>query len=357
MKKITPKNYSPKKTFPKSQRHGAHFAPSDKRQFAVFKMMYSDKKASHKEFFEKYLPQKNKPDVKTKPVIFGNYGDNESYKKRMTARHYKFIISPDSSDLPMETFVRTYMDRISKELGIKFDWRAAIHTDTEHPHAHILINGKDIKGETLFKPFPKDFVKKRAREIARDISTAMIGERTAEQRKLTREKSLTATRWTVHDDKIALLAQYKPFINEVALTEPLKKRMRHLSKIGLADYKDGMYRLRDKWQDTLKSTGRYNSYLKARDELKWTLPQDMKLWSFKDGTISGVARKSYSMNDEGENDNALVVETKKGAYFVPLFSPPPKNMEGKTISLEPVKNERGRVSPKITVIKYGMVEF
>jgi type IV secretory pathway VirD2 relaxase len=32
--------------------------------------------------------------------------------------------------------------------GYSFHWMAATHTDTEHPHAHLLINGTDKNGRS-----------------------------------------------------------------------------------------------------------------------------------------------------------------------------------------------------------------
>jgi type IV secretory pathway VirD2 relaxase len=39
------------------------------------------------------------------------------------------------------------MARMEEELGTKLDWVAADHRDTAHPHTHIILRGKDDRGE------------------------------------------------------------------------------------------------------------------------------------------------------------------------------------------------------------------
>ena len=327
----------------------SYYKPSSSggMQFVTFKMNYSNKLESHKKFLKYYMTQENKDAIIEKPVLFGkdNTSTVESYEDRMTDRHFKFILSPESPNVPLKEFTRTFMEKISKELKIDFDYLASIHTDTAHPHVHIVINGNDLQGKTLNKPFPPGFIQRRAHEISSQIATAMIGERTAEQRRESYQRSFTSTRFTQHDQKIKDLVGSGLTLKNVS--DETQKRLAHLVKIKVATFSNGVFTLEKNWDNTLKTVGRYNSFLKAREELKFTMPTDLEL--FQTGKITGTVRKIYSLNDEFENDNAIVIEDEKTkrAYFVPLFKPISTKNEGKNCTVKMEMNSKGRITPKI----------
>ncbi|MFI3257021.1 MAG: relaxase/mobilization nuclease domain-containing protein [Spirochaetales bacterium] len=343
------KKLTPQATKTYKLNSSSFFKPSfaSGKQFVTFKMNYSNKMASHQKFLKYYMSQENKENVKDKPMLFGA-SDNlviNDYEKTMSERHFKFMLSPESSKVPLKDFTRAFMTKVSKELGIDFDYVASIHTDTSHPHVHILINGKDSHGKELKRPFPKSFIQRRAHEIASDITTAIIGERTAEQKTHSYNRSFTATRFTTHDEKIKEILQEGLEIRNPS--EQTHRRLSHLCSLKLAKYENKTFTLEKNWDTTLRTVGRYNSFLKARDEIKWSIKEELEL--FQSGSISGVVRKVYSLNDEFENDNAMVIEnpvTKK-AYFVPLYNPLSAKAEGKNCSVTMSVNAKGRLVPKI----------
>jgi hypothetical protein len=91
--------------------------------------------------------------VKEKPELFNTGIADEDYpdeySRAMTGRHFKFIISPESP---------------------RVDIPAAVHTDTDHPHAHLLINGKDRDGREA--RFEKLFITQTMREMV--LTTSFI---------------------------------------------------------------------------------------------------------------------------------------------------------------------------------------
>ena len=348
---------------------GSHrgWNPDSDKQFVMVKMRYSDKLDSHQKFLEEYITQEKKEEVKVKPVVFTGklnpfarggdrrvvYGQEavEEYKSKMTGRHYKFIISPDSKDVPLEQFTTAFMHRMQSEMGMKLDWIAAIHTDTGHPHVHILINGKTADGLEPSRLFRKDFIRHRCRTIASEITTNMIGHRTDEQKKLSREKVLEALRWTPLDQQI-LEAEKDGIVAPV--NEFMRRRLDFLKTKELAQFKDGRYILDKKCDEILVNTGRYNSYLEAREELKWTDKANLELFCGK-GKIQGKVTKLYRMNEEWQHNNGLLVEDGKGqAWFVPLFNPPPTKFAGKSVIIENQANSKGLLVPKIQLDKETM---
>ena len=374
-----------KKLYGKLAPRGAHFSksggggfsgagsyrgwdPDGDKQFVMVKMRYSDKLDSHQKFLEEYITQEKKEGVAVKPVVFTGkfnpfasggerkvvYGQEalEEYKSKMVGRHYKFIISPDSKDVPMEQFTTAFMHRMQAEMGFRLDWIAAVHTDTGHPHVHILINGKTADGLEPSRLFRKDFIRHRCRTIASEITTNMIGPRTDEQKKAYKDSSTRALRWTTLDQQI-LEAEKDGVV--VPANEFMNRRLDFLKTKDLAQFKDGKYILDKKWDEILVNTGRYNSFLEAREELKWTDKANLELFSGK-GKIQGKVTKLYCMNEEYQHNNGILVEDGKGqAWFVPLFNPPPAQFAGKNVIIENQANSKGLLVPKIQLDKEAML--
>ena len=65
--------------------------------------------------------------------------------------HFRFIVSPeDATELKdLRAYGRTLMAGMEQDLGTKLDWVAVDHFNTGHPHSHIVLRGKDDKGDDL----------------------------------------------------------------------------------------------------------------------------------------------------------------------------------------------------------------
>lgn len=325
---------------------------NEKEQRSVVKARFSEKLQSHKKFLHHYMTQEDKDHVTEKPELFGN-DSFENYEKRMTNNHYKFIISPENTNVPLKEFAYAYMDCISKMLKKKFDWQGIIHTDTEHPHIHILINGKTIDGKKLYKPFPPSFIKKRGRELANELLTKIMGERDYEEIMLSRDKSLQSLRFTKFDKEISSILNGSVILNNSLLSEKIKKRLSFLTKNNICQFQNETYIFRENWEEVLRNCGRYNTYLSSFDELKFTVEGDYSLYKGGD-TINGVIRKVYTMNDEDIWNNAVVIENEKErkAWYVPLFNPNEelaKNI-GNEVKIESKQNSKGLCIPKISFV-------
>jgi hypothetical protein len=124
-----------------------------RQQQCVVKCRRGKSITEHRRFVKEYLPQENKSRVKEKPELFNTaiIGKDylEQYAKAMTGRHFKFIISPESPRVDIPALVKTLIKRMEKLTGNNFHWMAAVHTDTDHPHAHLLLNGEDRNGKTV----------------------------------------------------------------------------------------------------------------------------------------------------------------------------------------------------------------
>ncbi len=326
------------------------FSSPIRQQVCILKANYGRSLQSHKKFLETYMPQKNKDGVEIKPKIFGNVSDEE-YKSNITPDHIKFVLSPETSldEKSLKTFTEIFMERVSFETGFNLSWQAACHTDTAHPHVHVVINGIDRDGKKVH--FRRDFIKCFGRMTAQETLTSLIGERTQEQILSAQDRRVTARRFTSLDEEIERCLS----TDESGCYYPghdftLLRRLDELYKMGLAEYRKGHYCLKDDWKETLVATGRYNMFLDAKDYIK---TPSLKLYSPEDGIISGTVRHIYRMNDEDVWTNALVIESTERSFFVPLYKPVRGVKEDSEITLSAEKSQKGKFTVKTYVNKKG----
>lgn len=279
----------------------------------------------------------------------------------MTGLHYKFIISPDSQEVNTEALVKTLVKRMETATGYRFHWVAAVHTDTGHKHAHLLINGIDKNGKEI--EFDKAFKTHTVRSMTQSICTALVGSRTKEEIKSSIEKSYLKCRYTLLDD--ALHEREQPFTehpayeSKISVADPLLiKRLNFLRDIGLAALVPNLkttFMMEKNWKTKLKAMSRYNSFLDARNSLKTVSKFDLDLYSKETGQIEGVVTKLYRMNDEDSWNHAVLVENKKlnRAWYVRLHFEPDDSLLNSYIRCGFKVNPHGNLVPKITVKKWS----
>jgi hypothetical protein len=345
--------------------HGIRSALSA-QQNCIVKLRIGKDLKTHTRFIKEYLPQENKKDVIEKPVLYneGIVDDQflDHYLKTMTGKHFKFIISPESTKIDIQALVKTLVKRMEKITGKSFIWMAATHTDTDHPHAHLLINGTDKYGEDVH--FDKLFITQTIREMNRQICTEMIGMRSREEIKASILQSYQGNRYCSFDDIIR--GQEEP-CNETGeiygsqiqtFNDLILRRLFHLAELGLAKKKEKVnntFLLEKDWIKKLRAIGRYNSYLAARSELRSTTAADMNLYTQETGEISAVITKLYKMNDEDSWNHALLVEntTLCKAWYIPLYYEPDDALLGAEINCTLKTNQKGLLVPHITVRKWN----
>lgn len=67
---------------------------------------------------------------------------------------HKFILSPSENDVDMDKYTQEVMQAIGRQKGqdLKYAW--VVHENTDNPHAHVVVMGKDREGaEVRFSKF------------------------------------------------------------------------------------------------------------------------------------------------------------------------------------------------------------
>jgi len=354
-------------------RHGV-----DTRQKCVVKMQYSKSIKAHYKQLNEYLVREGTDIDGGRAKLYGT--DINEYKTNMVEKNFRIFLSPQSDKINLKNMAEQFIKKLEQQTGYTFYWQAANHYNTAHPHAHLLINGKDKNGRDV--EIPRDIVKTFMREYARDICTSQIGHRTNAEIELEKEKELEARRFTKVDQRIKELGgdSGKVFTNQIySDRERILTRLENLRKLGMCTYDNGAYRLSSQWEENLRANARYNTFLTARSELKYADPSKLKIYTGEHGIITGKVTKIYRLEDDASDNHAVVIESEDGksAYFVPLFKAPEmltgnsktilkdgkliverekiRLREGETVSIKTYASQKGRLTP--VIFKHEEAQF
>ena len=400
IRQISGKTSGKEKKMPVFKSRGA--AP-DTRQRCVVKTRYSSSLAAHKVQIEKYLVREGTDKEGNAAELYGS--DIGEYKKNMVDKNFRIFLSPENGrDVDLTALTKSFVKRLELDTGYKVYWEAANHYNTDHPHSHLIINGKDKNGRDV--EFSRDFVKSFMRENARNICTAMVGGRTMQEIAQEKEAALTTNRKITFDQKIKDQMKGTLYVDLDGIKDKSAyvKRLDHLKKIGLAEFVGGKYKLHHKWEDILSTSGRYNCFLNARDSLKYTDKSKLQMFDsdlkyeklgliqklpeaereayrneieqaklgnndvkeqrkaiygidkkygidvFNAVTKKGVVSKVYTIGDEDSKSHAVLLEGIDGkAYFIPLLDKP-NVKEGQFVRVAPGKSQSGRLTPVFTPV-------
>lgn len=303
-----------------------------RRQRVIFKLSVGHSVAAHEKYIQTYMPQSEKTEVAEKPALFGT--ESSEYAASLDGDHFKCIISPENQDVDLELLARKFIERTERLTGYRLYWKGCIHTNTAHRHAHISINGTDKNGHKV--RFAKEMIKTAMRAMLSEMATAMVGERTAAEIRAARDRLPQAARWTSLDER---LVRSDKKIFAAALDQNLQNRLAFLSTIRLAQKEGGFFTLNPGWQNVLKASGRFNTFLEE------FLRQDsLPLRLYEGGSVSGVVERTITFDKDESWNDAVIVRTKDARIYVPVYQLRRENLAGKTMR---VSAEAGGLSRQV----------
>lgn len=62
---------------------------------------------------------------------------------------HKLTLSPEVTPEDRKAFTRDVMHNLSRDKGLDLDWYAVAHNNTDHPHIHVVVLGKDRNGSEV----------------------------------------------------------------------------------------------------------------------------------------------------------------------------------------------------------------
>ncbi len=182
---------------------------------------------------------------------------------REDRRHFRIILSTENASrlADLHSFTREVMRRAELALGMRLQWIAVDHWDTDNPHTHILLRGRSEDGRDLV--IPRVYISHGFREAAREVATERLGKRTRGDERLALNREARAHRPTRLDRMIAaqLDGKNRIYVAHLAapnrapdMTDALKARTRELHRLGLAkDLGRNFFEFQPGWQDALKT--------------------------------------------------------------------------------------------------------
>lgn len=175
------------------------------------------------------------------------------WQHQRDAHVFKVIISIRHADrLDLPTFVRRFItEKIERDLGVRVQWMAIVHTNTDHPHVHLLIRGRDADGQPL--RIDGEYLWGGLRQRARELATQMLGMRTQMEIDTDRARSVTSPRWTELDYALhKYLDGERRIADSAPLTAMQHARLTELVRRGLAWLDADGWTLSMRWEATMK---------------------------------------------------------------------------------------------------------
>lgn len=188
--------------------------------------------------------------------------DGKAFLERCDGdRHqFRFIVSAEDADQyqDLKPFTRRLMSQMEEDLGTKLDWVAVDHFNTGHPHTHIMLRGRDDRGENLI--ISREYISHGLRERAMRLVTLDLGPRSDIEIEERLRSDTGAERLTAIDRKLIRDMDASGLVSAND-GDPFQQalrtaRLQKLARMGLADHIGGAsWRLSDGLADTLSRIG------------------------------------------------------------------------------------------------------
>ena len=245
--------------------------------------------------------------------------------------HFRMIISPESGrDIEdFHGYVRGVMSRMEKDLGTGLDWVSAVHYDTDDVHAHVIVRGKNDKGEDLV--IGRDYISYGIRARCQELATELLGERSLKDIQKSLEAEINALRVTSLDRFIERKAgpgheidvrKANNFGKESSYEAAVKGRLRFLQSTGLAaEYPPGIFTLKEKYTETLFAAGRANDIIAQLHKSGLEEISELSIYSLKHAEARQLEGRLISKGFADElSDRKYIVlgEIGGGKHYVPV---------------------------------------
>jgi len=257
--------------------------------------------------------------------------DLDAFKERCAddRHHFRFIVSPeDGAELDdLRTYTRHLMNRMEADLGTRLDWVAVDHWNTDNPHTHLIVRGRDDTGKDLI--IAGDYIADGFRHRAAELATEWLGPRTELEIQQTLQREVEQERWTSLDRTLQREAGEDGRVQIERFNEPKLQRQRllligrlqRLQRLGLADEaQPGTWAVHADAEKTLRALGERGDIIRTMQRAMRGEPRELAVFEPGDDsrTILGrVAAKGLA--DELRDRGYLVIDGVDGkAHYVAL---------------------------------------
>ena len=248
---------------------------------------------------------------------------------RQDRHQFRLIVAPeDGSELgDLRDFTRELMATMERDLGTKLEWIAVDHWDTDNPHTHVVLRGKDDWGKDLI--IARRYLTDGMRLRACELSTEWLGLRTEREIRASLQREVSQEAWTGLDRQLQALAQdgvislAMPNLGSEALQHRnlLLGRLQVLENIGLArEQSSGVWELAPKAEATLRALGERGDIIKTMNRALRGQPRELALFDADAGAgpiVGQIVAVGYL--DELDERAYVIVDGIDGrAHHVPI---------------------------------------
>ncbi|MBK7251479.1 MAG: hypothetical protein PGMFKBFP_02784 [Anaerolineales bacterium] len=264
--------------------------------------------------------------------------DLESFRERSAEdRHqFRFIVSPeDAADIDdLRTYTRHLMARMEADLGTRLEWVAVDHWNTDNPHTHVVLRGKDDAGKDLI--IARDYIADGMRHRASELATEWLGPRTQLEIQRAMRREVDQERWTGLDRTLQREIGEDGLLRVERFADPplarqrqvLIGRLQRLQRMGLAtERQTGVWTVHAEAESSLRAMGERGDIIRTMQRAM--SGQQRELVVFQPGgdgraIVGRVAGKGLA--DELHDKGYLVIDGSDGkAHYVAL--PPRAELE------------------------------
>lgn len=251
-------------------------------------------------------------------------------------RHqFRFIVSPEDAEQldDLRTYTRHLMARMEADLGTRLDWVAVNHWNTDNPHTHVVLRGKDDTGKDLI--ISRDYIAEGMRHRAALLAIEWLGPRTEREIQHTMQREVDQERWMGLDRTLQRLAD-DGLVRPEALAEPRLQRQRQmligrlqrLQRMGLAtELQPGVWAIHAEAEPTLRGMGERGDIVRTMQRAMSGKQRELAVFQPGEDGRAIVGRVvGKGLADELYDKGYLIVDGVDGkAHYVAL--PPRSELE------------------------------
>src|SRR2546425_2674782 len=246
------------------------------------------------------------------------------------ARLWKFIVSPEHADrLDLKAHSRALVSHMERDLGTRLEWVAIDHYNTDNPHVHLLVRGRDARGRGL--RIHPDYLRQGIRRRSQDLATQALGYRS--EREIVQARGHSIERLHFTDVDRALIRHGGPrglvtldgrLPRSPAAREFRRQELRRLQVLeglGLAEKVwTRTWRLSPQLETTLRQAQITGDIIKARARHQARLSDPhvpVVVTEIEPGTVITGRVVGTGLADELRDKRYLLLETRDRLHYIP----------------------------------------
>ena len=252
-------------------------------------------------------------------------------------RHqFRFIVSPEDAEQldDLRTYTRHLIARMEADLGTRLEWVAVDHWNTDNPHTHVVLRGKDDTGKDLI--ISRDYIADGMRHRASELATEWLGPRTELEMQRAMQREVDRERWTGLDRTLQREVGDDGLVHIERFAEPRLQRQRQaligrlqrLQRMGLATEQHlGTWAIHADAEPTLRAMSERGDIIRTMQRaMSGKLRELSVLQTGEDGRAIVGRVVAKGLADELYDKGYLIVDGTDGkAHYVAL--PPRSELE------------------------------